>query len=141
MKSGRAVLFPIYKGTFERRLNSPSVRQTWDEVLRPGSGCLPVEPMAGRDLVIQWAKDLRRAIDYLETRKDIDSKRLAYFGRSLGAIWGPVMTAVEPRIKASVLLDSGHAPPQNPVVKESLDWLDRYLGPVDRPEHFADIGH
>ncbi|HKD65077.1 MAG TPA: hypothetical protein VKB40_13685, partial [Candidatus Acidoferrales bacterium] len=131
------------------------------------------------------------------------SKRLAYFGRSLGAIWGPVMTAVEPRIKASVLLagglpfdtlpdeidpinfaprvkvptlmlngrddfmfpvdssqnplfrllgvpasqrrhvllDSGRAPPQNPVVKESLDWFDRYLGPVDRPEHFADIGH
>jgi len=63
--------------------------------------------MAGRDLVIQWAKDLRRAIDYLETRKDIDSKRLAYFGRSLGAIWGPVMTAVEPRIKASVLLAGG----------------------------------
>jgi hypothetical protein len=27
-------------------------------------------------------------------------------------------------------VESGHVPPRNLVVKESLDWLDRYLGPV-----------
>ena len=192
VKSGRAVLYPIYMGTYERRINSPTLRQTWDELEQPGSACLPVGPKAGRDLVVQWAKDVERSIDYLETRKDIDSHRLAYYGLSLGAVWGPVMTAVEPRFKASVLVaggfpfeklpaeieplnfaphvkvptlmlngrddfmypvdssqiplfrflgtpdaqkrrlvfDSGHVPPQKPVVKESLDWLDRYLGPV-----------
>jgi hypothetical protein len=32
--------------------------------------------------------------------------------------------------KRHVLFDSGHVPPDKPVVKESLDWLDHYLGPV-----------
>lgn len=192
VKSGRAVLYPIYTGTYERRINSPTLRETWDELVQPGGACLPVGPNAGRDLVVQWAKDIQRAIDYLETRKDIDSHRVAYYGLSLGAVWGPVMTTVEPRFKASVLVagglpferlpseieplnfaprvqiptlmlngrddfmfpvnssqlplfrllgvpepqkrhvlfDSGHVPPTNAVVKESLDWLDRYLGPT-----------
>jgi eukaryotic-like serine/threonine-protein kinase len=192
VKSGRAVLYPIYMGTYERRISSPTLRQTFDEIVQPGGACLPVGPKAGRDLVVQWSKDIQRAVDYLATRKDIDAHRLAYYGLSLGAVWGPVMTAVEPRFKASVLLagglpfeklpseieplnfaahvkvptlmlngrddfmypvdssqlplfrllgvpdsrkrhvlfDSGHVPPDKPVVKESLDWLDHYLGPV-----------
>lgn len=32
--------------------------------------------------------------------------------------------------KRHVLFDSGHAPPRIPVIREILDWLDRYLGPV-----------
>jgi len=196
VKSGRAVLYPIYTGTYERRINSPTLRETWDELVQPGGACLPVGPNAGRDLVVQWAKDIQRAIDYLETRKDIDSHRVAYYGLSLGAVWGPVMTTVEPRFKASVLVagglpferlpseieplnfaprvqiptlmlngrddfmfpvnssqlplfrllgvpepqkrhvlfDSGHVPPMNSVMKGSLDWLDRYLGPILKPE-------
>ena len=192
VRSGRAVLYPIYMGTYERRITSTPVRQTPEEVVQPGSACLPVGPKAGRDLVTQWAKDLGRSIDYLETRKDIDSRRLAYYGLSLGAVWGPVLTAVEQRFKASVLIggglpfeklppeieplnfaprvkmptlmlkgrddftypvrssqdplfrllgtpsaskrhatfESGHIPPFLPIIKESLDWLDRYLGPV-----------
>jgi hypothetical protein len=35
-----------------------------------------------------------------------------------------------PQNKKHVLFDTGHAPPQLPVMKEALDWLDRYLGPV-----------
>lgn len=191
-RSGRAVLYPIYMGTYERRITSSAVRQTPEEVVQPGSACLPVGPKAGRDLVMQWSKDLGRSIDYLETRQDIDSHRLAFYGLSLGAVWGPVLTAVEPRLKASVLVagglpveklpseieplnfaprvkiptlmlngrddfiypvdssqvplfrllgvpgsekrhvtfESGHLPPWQPVFKESLDWLDHYLGPV-----------
>jgi len=33
---------------------------------------------------LQWSKDLRRTIDYLETRSDLDSARLAFVGASLG---------------------------------------------------------
>ena len=33
--------------------------------------------------------------------------------------------------KKHVLLDSGHIPPDKPLMKESLDWLDRYLGPTE----------
>jgi hypothetical protein len=32
--------------------------------------------------------------------------------------------------KRHVVLDSGHIPPKNEFIKETLDWLDRYLGPV-----------
>jgi dienelactone hydrolase len=175
VKSGRALMFPIYKDTYER-LGTP-----------PDSGT-----NAERDETIQQAKDLRRSVDYLETRPDIDKGRLAYYGISWGAIVGPIMLAVENRFKAAVfaaggcdnekvlpeadpmnfaprvkvpvlmingrydfvvpletcqeplfrllgvppqdkrhvLFDTGHAPPQLPVMKEALNWLDHYLGPV-----------
>jgi hypothetical protein len=35
-----------------------------------------------------------------------------------------------PENKRHVVVEGGHAGPRNVVVKESLDWLDRYLGPV-----------
>ena len=34
--------------------------------------------------------------------------------------------------KRHVVFESGHAPPRRDVIRESLDWLDRYLGPVKR---------
>jgi hypothetical protein len=35
-----------------------------------------------------------------------------------------------PQDKRHIVFDSGHAVPDVPKMKESLDWLDRYLGPV-----------
>jgi hypothetical protein len=35
-----------------------------------------------------------------------------------------------PEGKRHVLYDTGHSPPQLPVMKEALNWLDQYLGPV-----------
>jgi hypothetical protein len=32
--------------------------------------------------------------------------------------------------KRRVVFESGHIPPRNELIKETLDWLDRYLGPV-----------
>jgi pimeloyl-ACP methyl ester carboxylesterase len=32
--------------------------------------------------------------------------------------------------KRYVLFDTGHAPPRTESIREVLDWLDRYLGPV-----------
>jgi pimeloyl-ACP methyl ester carboxylesterase len=32
--------------------------------------------------------------------------------------------------KRHVVFDSGHVPPPDLLIKEVLDWLDRYLGPV-----------
>jgi len=175
VKSGRALMFPIYADTYDR-LGNP-----------PDSGTI-----AERDETIEQAKDLRRSIDYLETRTDIDHGRLAYYGVSFGGILGAIMIAVENRFKVAVLVgggcdydkelpeadpmnfaprvkiptlmingrydfrhpletcqeplfrllgtppqdkrhvlfDSGHAPPITPTMKETLNWLDRYLGPV-----------
>jgi hypothetical protein len=32
--------------------------------------------------------------------------------------------------KKLVVIDAGHIPPRLLVIQETLDWLDRYLGPV-----------
>jgi hypothetical protein len=40
------------------------------------------------DLTIAWSKELGRSIDYLETRRDIDRGRIAFYGHSMGAVVG-----------------------------------------------------
>ncbi len=51
----------------------------------------------------QSVVDLRRGIDYLESRPDIDMNRVAIFGGSLGGWIGSILAAVEPRIKTAIL--------------------------------------
>jgi serine/threonine protein kinase len=180
LKSGRAVLWPVYKGTYERA----------DDL----EWYFPDGSTSYRDHVIQWSKDLGRAIDYLENRPDIDHNKLAFYGYSWGACLGAILPAVENRLKVSVLMgagfyfpksrpeveqinfaprvtiptlmidgrydflfprettqeplyrllgtpkehkrlalfDGGHFVPRHHLIKETLDWLDRYLGPVKR---------
>jgi serine/threonine protein kinase/cephalosporin-C deacetylase-like acetyl esterase len=99
--SGRAVLFPIYKGTYER--HAPRDR-AWT------TASITQTPFAVRDWIIQIQKDLSRSIDYLETRDDIDSERIAYYGTSWGAVLGPIMLAVEDRLDTGVFLRGGIPP-------------------------------
>ena len=60
-------------------------------------------PYYYRDWMCQTVVDLRRGIDYLLSRPDIDPERIAVFGGSLGGWIGSVLSAVEPRIKTSIL--------------------------------------
>ncbi|MGO9518592.1 MAG: protein kinase domain-containing protein [Candidatus Korobacteraceae bacterium] len=179
LKSGRAVLYPVYKGTYERGDGMES------DVANTSSDW--------RDHVVVWVKDASRAIDYAETRPDLDHDKLAYYGYSWGAEMGGIVPAVDPRIKACVLAlggldfhrslpevdtinfisrvkqpvlmlngrydfffpvestqdpfyrllgskkdqkmhllyDTGHNIPRNELIKETLNWLDQYLGPVN----------
>lgn len=55
----------------------------------------------------QTVIDARRGLDYLETRPEIDSKRLGLVGVSLGAIMGCVASGVDTRLKATVLVSGG----------------------------------
>jgi eukaryotic-like serine/threonine-protein kinase len=87
--SGRAFLYPVYKGTYER------------------AGHDEMGPNAARELRIAWSRDFGRAIDYLETRSDIDRDRLAFYGVSAGADAGVILTALEDRLKTAVLLGTG----------------------------------
>lgn len=178
VRSGRAVLLPVYKGTFERGTNLQSD--------------YPDETAGYRDHMIMWGRDLGRAIDLAESREDLDATRLAYFGVSWGGALGAILPAIEPRIKVNVLyvagmnfqrafpeadqinyitrvtqptlmlngeLDfyfpsetsqrpmfdllgtppehkkrltypRGHTVPKTELIRESLAWLDQYLGPV-----------
>ena len=34
--------------------------------------------------------------------------------------------------KRHVIYETGHSPPDNEIIRESLAWLDKYLGPVKR---------
>lgn len=185
VRSGRAVLFPVYKSNFER----------YDGFVFPPSTVNSVNSWRSR--MIYWYTDLARSIDYLETRKDIDGEEIAFFGESLGAAMGVVFMALEKRIQASILYvggfcllksfkeipevdqinfaprvttltlmlngrydflfpyetsqvpmyrllctpkehkvhkvyETGHHVPGNEITKETLNWLDKYLGPVNR---------
>jgi len=60
-------------------------------------------PYYYRDWMCQTVVDLRRGIDYLLSRPDIDPERIAVFGGSLGGWIGSILSAVEPRIKVSIL--------------------------------------
>jgi len=46
-------------------------------------------------LLIQEVQDFRRCIDYLETRADIDSEKIAYYGMSAGGWRGAIIAVVE----------------------------------------------
>lgn len=62
------------------------------------------KPEIDREIEIQAVVDLRRGIDLLLARPDIDSKRLAYVGHSYGAQWGSILSAVDKRMKTSILM-------------------------------------
>ncbi len=57
--------------------------------------------------VSQTTVDVRRGLDYLATQPQINSNRVGLAGVSLGAIIGTVVSGVEPRIKADVLISGG----------------------------------
>jgi serine/threonine protein kinase/formylglycine-generating enzyme required for sulfatase activity/predicted esterase len=109
VKSGRAVVYPVYKGTYER------------QVQRTG-------PNAARELRIQQVKDVRRVVDYLATRSDLDSSRLLYHGLSWGVSMAPANLAVERRFKAAVLVSGGYFANSSPELS-----MQNYLPHVNVP--------
>ena len=113
VRSKRALLLPMYKGSYERKLSKPL------------SG-----PNARRDLTVARMKDLRRSVDYLLTRNDVIPDRLAYFGVSLGARLGVIGLAVEPRFRTAVLWSGGF--PMGPRVPEidEINFAPRVKTPV-----------
>ena len=60
-----------------------------------------------RDIVSQTVFDLRRAIDFIYTRKDLDHERIGFFGISLGGIIGTLFCGVEERVKVPVIVLAG----------------------------------
>jgi dienelactone hydrolase len=116
MKSGRALVYPIYKSTYERG----------DEVVSD----YPNMTTMFRDHVIDWAKDVRRTVDYLESRPDIDRARLAYMGVSWGSTMAPIYLAVEPRFKAAVLIVGGFYVQRAKPEVEAINFAPRVSIPV-----------
>jgi eukaryotic-like serine/threonine-protein kinase len=98
-RSGRALVMPVFKGTYDRDDKDFSVTNTFaDSTARY------------RDLAVQWIKDLRRTVDYLETRQDMRLDRVGYYGYSWGGELAGLALTLEPRIKAAVLNVGGYSP-------------------------------
>ena len=80
-----------------------------------GQGERPRPPASGNGVDVplltsgirQTVIDVRRGVDYLGTRSDIDPKRVGLIGVSLGAIIGTVSMGVDSRLKAAVLISGG----------------------------------
>jgi dienelactone hydrolase len=91
-KNGRAVVYPVYNSTYERG-------DGIDESKLP--------PATQRDRSVQLVKDAARALDYVQSRGDFDAARLAYVGLSWGASIGPVVLALDDRLKLGILIAGG----------------------------------
>jgi dienelactone hydrolase len=178
IKDGRALLIPVLHGTFER---GGRTDMNFDQLF---------EEMVDFEMMTRQVKDVRRSVDYLESREDIDSTKIAYAGFSWGSHVGPVACAAEPRLKTGILVsgslihedeykwalrattpvlmvagrydsyfpyeentipffEAWAAPAENKnlityesdhllsghrkeLVRDSLEWLDTYLGPVTK---------
>ena len=120
---------------------------------RPGEPITDVtQPERTRTAMIQNVIDLRRGVDLLTVRPDVDPHRLGYIGASYGGVIGGVLAGVEKRINAYALvvggasLDdlvrSGTSPMALRAAKlltpEQIDHNLEILAPLD-PVHY--VGH
>jgi len=64
-------------------------------------------PYVMRDVFGQTVVDVRRAVDYLRNRDDIDGDNIYYAGISMGSIQGVLAAAVEKRIKGLIMVVGG----------------------------------
>ena len=116
LKSGRALIWPIYKGTYERRDNLASDEQ--DTTARY------------KEHIIAWGKEFSRTIDYLETRDDMQADRVGYFGWSWGGFLGGILPAIDKRVRTVVLNVGGMEMGTTLPEVDQINYLPRITQPV-----------
>jgi formylglycine-generating enzyme required for sulfatase activity/dienelactone hydrolase len=114
IQSGRAVAYPVYKGMYERR----------------GVFERPLTQVERRERTVGIAKDLRRVVDYLETRKEFDAARMAYIGSSFGASHGVVWSTLEERLRTVIYVDGGFFFSKQPPEVDAFNYASRMRRPV-----------
>jgi eukaryotic-like serine/threonine-protein kinase len=112
IKAGRAAFGVVLKGYSERLRPDSYVESTPTTV-------------EYRDKIVNWITDLRRGLDYLQTRNDLDAGRIAFFGPSAGARIGLILAAVENRYRSIAMAGAG-------VRKSYVQWI-----PEASPINFA----
>lgn len=113
IRSGRAVLYPVLWGTYER--HDPSKRYGLDRI---------------RTNFVRQVQDVRRSVDYLQSRPDLDGGKLAYFGFSQGTFMSPLVLATEPRFKAALLAVGGLGQSEAPADVDPFQFAPRAHVPV-----------
>jgi hypothetical protein len=94
IRSGRAVFTVVLEGMIERPFE-------------PGYVLPDPSSVAFRDQMVSHEIELRRGLDYLETRSDIDMTRLAYVGLSFGSGSRLVFAGVDDRFRAVIFMGGG----------------------------------
>jgi ubiquinone/menaquinone biosynthesis C-methylase UbiE/dienelactone hydrolase len=61
-------------------------------------------PENNREFFTTILQDLRRSVDFIISRPEVDPSRIGYVGHSFGALFGGVLAGVEKRIRALVLM-------------------------------------
>lgn len=64
------------------------------------------QPFSERQVsyLVQQVIDMRRGVDLLLQRKDVDLKRIAYVGHSYNGVVGAILSGIDKRLKAFVLM-------------------------------------
>jgi len=115
----------------------------WSDIAEFGKRAM-AGPGSVRDMVIETSIDLRRAVDLLTSMPEVDKSRIGYVGHSFGALFGGVLSGIEKRIKAYILMAgtvsfTDVAVLNMPSLKgQELERYSNIMDPVD-PIHY--IGH
>lgn len=94
VRAGRATFGVVLAGYIER-LRPP-------DFVRPLSSTVEFA-----DIIVDRITDLRRGLDYLETRPDIDTTRIATLAPSAGSLLGIIIGAIETRYRAMMFIGAG----------------------------------
>lgn len=103
-----------------------------------------LEPGPGRDRIIRTVVDLRRILDFLEARGNVNSSRIGFMGMSLGAMLGGILAGIDDRIAAFVLMSglasfTDVAVVNIPILKgEALERYREAMRPVDPINYLGD---
>jgi pimeloyl-ACP methyl ester carboxylesterase len=76
-----------------------------------------------RDIHIQAVIDIRRGIDVLAKRGDVDLDRIFYVGHGYGANWGAILSSIEPRLHGFVLV-AGFPSLAELMASDDPDWAN-----------------
>ncbi len=121
VRSGRAVLVIDNYGFGERML-TPDIEE--ERLL----------PYAMRDMVVQSVIDQRRGLDYLETRPEVDPKKLGLLGGSRGSWIGAMVAGLNGRLSAVVLIvtqeSNGSTDDLVRRYRHTLNFVPRITAPV-----------
>ncbi|MCS6950939.1 MAG: alpha/beta fold hydrolase [bacterium] len=104
-KKGLQVLAPAFA---QRGISTLAIDAEYHgERKQPERDLLSPYPYRNRDALVQTVIDLRRAIDFLQSRREIDAKRIGYIGLSMGGILGGILAGVDERVQAPILIVAG----------------------------------